>query len=68
LKEYVLKIDGMMCPHCEAAVRKCLETFPEVEEAVPSHQTKQAVLRLNADLNLEAVKKAISELGYQVLD
>ena len=68
MKETTLKIEGMMCPHCEAAVKKCLEAFPEVEEAVPNHETNQALLRLNADLNHDAVKKAIADIGYQVID
>ena len=62
-----LKIKGMMCPHCEAAVKKGLEALPEVEEAQVSHTEGTAVLTLNAEISDEALKKTVEELGYQVL-
>ncbi len=69
MKEMILSISGMMCPHCEAAVKKCLEAFPEIAEAIPDHEKNQAVLHLNADLkDLTAVKQAITEAGYHVID
>lgn len=70
MQEIILKVEGMMCPHCEASVRKCLEAFPKVEEAVPSYQHKQVVLRLNAELNeqeLTELKQAVVRAGYQVI-
>ncbi len=71
MQELVIKINGMMCPHCEAAVKKTLEAFPKIEEAVPSHTENQAVLKLSAALTeqeLAAVKKAITDAGYQPQD
>ena len=65
--ELTLHIKGMMCGHCEATVKKCLEAFPEVEEAIVSHEAGTAVLKLNAQPNLSALKKAVKEKGYQVL-
>lgn len=65
--ELTLHIKGMMCGHCEATVKNCLEAFPEVEEAIVSHEAGAAVLKLNAQPNLSAIKKAIKEKGYQVL-
>lgn len=65
--ELTLHIKGMMCGHCEATVKNCLETFPEVEEAIVSHEAGTAVLKLNAQPNLSALKKAVKEKGYQVL-
>ena len=65
--ELTLHIKGMMCGHCEATVKNCLEAFPEVEEAIVSHEAGTAVLKLNAQPNLSAIKKAIKEKGYQVL-
>ena len=62
-----LHIKGMMCGHCEATVKNCLEAFPEVEEAIVSHEAGTAVLKLNAQPNLSALKKAVKEKGYQVL-
>ena len=65
--ELTLHIKGMMCGHCEATVKNCLEAFQEVEEAIVSHEAGTAVLKLNAQPNLSALKKAIKEKGYQVL-
>ena len=65
--ELTLHIKGMMCGHCEATVKNCLEAFPEVEEAIVSHEAGTAVLKLNAQPDLSALKKAIKEKGYQVL-
>ena len=65
--ELTLYIKGMMCGHCEATVKNCLEAFPEVEEAIVSHEAGTAVLKLNAQPDLSALKKAIKEKGYQVL-
>ena len=65
--ELTLHIKGMMCGHCEATVKNCLEAFPEVKEAIVSHEAGTAVLKLNAQPNLSALKKAIKEKGYQVL-
>ena len=65
--ELTLHIKGMMCGHCEATIKNCLETFPEVEEAIVSHEAGTAVLKLNAQPNLSALKKSVKEKGYQVL-
>lgn len=64
--EKTLKIEGMMCAHCEARVKKCLEAFEEVEEAVVSHEAGTAVLRLKADVSDAALKKAVEDQGYTV--
>ena len=71
MQEIILKITGMMCQHCEANVKKRLEAFPKVEEAVPSHTENQAVVKLNAELTaqeLEALKKAVTDAGYQIAE
>ena len=61
-----IKIEGMMCPHCEATVKKALEALPFVESAVPSHTASEAVVTLNGDFDAELVKKAIEDKGYTV--
>ncbi|MCH5299799.1 MAG: heavy metal translocating P-type ATPase [Ruminococcus sp.] len=66
--EKTIKIEGMMCPHCEATVKKCLEEFKEVDTALVSHEKGTAVLTLNSDISEEVLKKAIEEKGYKVLD
>ena len=65
--QVTLHIKGMMCSHCEATVKKCLEAFPEVNEAVVSHTEGTAVVSLNAPADLAALKKAVTEQGYKVL-
>ncbi|MDE6088243.1 MAG: heavy-metal-associated domain-containing protein [Oscillospiraceae bacterium] len=66
MQEFVLCVDGMMCPHCEASVKKTLETFPEVQEAVPDREKKHVTLRLQAELtHLDEMKQALVKAGYQ---
>ena len=64
--QVTLHIKGMMCGHCEATVKKCLEAFPEVDDAIVSHTEGTAVVKLNAPADLAALKKAVTEQGYQV--
>ena len=63
-----MKIEGMMCPHCEARVKKTLEVIPEVEAAEVSHENDSAVVTLNAPLADEVLKSAIEEQGYTVVE
>ncbi|MCI8670201.1 MAG: heavy metal translocating P-type ATPase [Lachnospiraceae bacterium] len=64
--EKTMKITGMMCGHCEARVKKCLEALAEVDEAVVSHEKGTAVVRLNGNISDEALKKAVEEQDYTV--
>lgn len=66
--EKVMKIEGMMCPHCEARVKKTLEDMPAVAEAVVSHTEGTAVVKLTEAVENDTLKKAIEDQGYQVLD
>ncbi len=63
-----MKIEGMMCPHCEARVKKTLEAIAEVDAAEVSHENDSAVVTLNAPLADEALKNAIEEQGYTVVE
>lgn len=65
--EKTMKIKGMMCPHCEAAVKKCLEALEEVDEAVVSHTEGTAVLKLNAEISDEKLKSTVEAEGYKVI-
>lgn len=62
-----MKIEGMMCGHCEARVKKCLEALPGVTEAVVSHEAGTAEVTLNAELADESLKKAVEEQDYKVI-
>ena len=61
-----INIEGMMCPHCEATVKKIIESFPEIQEAKPSHENNNAVITCTAEPDMQAVKKAIEDAGYTV--
>ena len=62
-----MKIEGMMCGHCEARVKKVLEALPEVDEAVVSHEAGTAVVTLNAEISDDVLKKAVEDQDYPVL-
>ena len=61
-----LNVEGMMCGHCEARVKKALEALPEVAEAVVSHEAGTAVVTLNADVSDDVLKKAVEDQDYKV--
>ena len=61
-----MKIEGMMCAHCEARVKKCLEALEQVEEAVVSHEAGTAVVKLNAETADEVLRKAVEDQDYKV--
>ncbi len=67
IMEKTMKIEGMMCMHCEAHVKKALEALAEVEAAVVSHTEGTAVLTLNADISDDVLKKTVEDQGYKVL-
>lgn len=62
-----LKIDGMMCPHCEARVKQALEAIPTVERAEVSHKSGSAVVTLTAATDRATFQKAIADAGYTLL-
>jgi Cu2+-exporting ATPase len=65
--EKTLKIEGMMCGHCEAHVKKALETLAQVDQAVVSHEAGTAVITLNAPVDEAALRKAVEDEGYKVV-
>ncbi len=62
----VMHIEGMMCGHCEAAVKKALEALPQVDEAVVSHEAGTAELTLNAEIADDVLKKTVEDKDYTV--
>ena len=62
-----IKVEGMMCPHCEATVKKALEAIDGVKEATASHEKCEAVAELEKDVDLSALEKAITDAGYKVI-
>lgn len=64
--EKTMKIEGMMCPHCEAAVKKTLEAIDGVESAEVSHEKGSAVLTMSKNVEDSVLKKAVEDAGYKV--
>ena len=64
--EKILTIEGMMCPHCEARVKKALEALPEVEQASVSHTEGTAVVLLNSPVDNAVLQQAIEAQDYTV--
>ncbi len=62
----VMHIEGMMCGHCEAAVKKALEALPQVDEAVVSHEAGTAEVTLNAEIADDVLKKTVEDKDYTV--
>ncbi len=66
--EVTMKIDGMMCGHCEATVKKALEEIPAVISAEVSHTSGTAVVKLKEKTDPETLKKAVEDKDYKVLE
>lgn len=62
-----MKIEGMMCGHCEARVKKCLEALPQVDLAEVSHEKGIAIVTLNADVDDAVLTKAVEDQDYKVI-
>lgn len=62
-----VKIEGMMCPHCEANVKKTLEALGNVAGAEVSHKAGTAILTLSGDVDNAVIKKAVEDKGYKVV-
>ncbi len=61
-----LKIEGMMCMHCENRVKETLENIDGVQEAIVSHTENKAEVKLSKDLDFEVLKTAVEKQGYKV--
>ena len=65
--EKTMNIEGMMCPHCEARVKKVLEELDGVTEVIPSHKDGTAVVKMTSEVPDEILKKTVEDQGYKVL-
>lgn len=61
-----LEIEGMMCMHCEARVKKALEAIPGVQSATPSHEKGTAVVELTQEVANDILKNAVEAQDYTV--
>lgn len=62
--EKILKVEGMMCQHCEKHVKDALEKIEGVQEAIASHEKKQVIVKLSKDVPESEFEKAVSDAGY----
>ncbi len=62
-----LEIQGMMCGHCEKMVKRCLEKFPQISEAVVSHEAGTAVVTMSGDVPEDEIRQAIENAGYEYI-
>ena len=62
-----IKIDGMMCPHCEATVKKALEAIDGVTSATASHIEKKATVELSKDVDTAVLEQAVVDAGYTII-
>ena len=62
-----IKVEGMMCPHCEATVKKALESIDGVSSAAPSHEKGEVEVELSKDVDLATLEGAITDAGYKVV-
>ena len=62
-----LKIEGMMCGHCEMTVKKALEKLDGVEKAEVSHEKGEAVVTLSSDVSDSLLKKTVEDKDYKVM-
>ena len=67
IMEITMKIEGMMCGHCEATVKKALEAVTGVKSAEVSHEKGTAVVALSEPVEFEVLKKTVEDLEYKVL-
>ena len=65
--EKVIKVDGMMCSHCEAHVKEALEKIKGVDEAVASHEKGEVVLKLSREVDMDKIADAVKKAGYAVV-
>ena len=65
--EITLKIEGMMCEHCEARVRKALEALPQVLNVIISLEAGTAVVQIKWGTDIDLLKKAVEDAGYKVI-
>ncbi len=65
--EAIIKIEGMMCPHCEARVKNALEALEGVTEAIVSHEKGEAIVKSDKEISIGTLKEIVEAQGYKVL-
>ena len=68
IMEKTIIINGMMCGHCEATVKKALEALTEVDEAIVSHIEGTAIVKLNADIDNAVLTTTVEKHDFAVIE
>ena len=68
IMEVTMKIEGMMCKHCEARVKKVLEELSAVSEAIVSHENSSAIVKMTEEIPFNKLKETVEAQGYKVID
>jgi Cu2+-exporting ATPase len=63
----IVKVEGMMCPHCEGRVKEAFEKNAKVESAIASHEKKTVELSLKEDMTADEAKTIVEDAGYKFL-
>ncbi len=66
--EVTIKIEGMMCPHCEARVKNAIETINGVSKAIVSHEKGEAIVTIGNEVSQDTIKTTIEAQGYKVIE
>lgn len=66
IMEKTMKIEGMMCQHCESRVKQCLEAIDGVAEAIVSHEQNSASVRMTVEVSNDVLKETVESQGYNV--
>lgn len=62
-----IKVEGMMCEHCEAHVKKALEAVKNIKSAVADHNKGEVIITCSKEISNATIEKAISEAGYKFI-
>lgn len=63
----IVKVEGLMCAHCEGRIKEAFEKNPKVESAVASHEKKTVELNLKEDMTADEAKQIVDDAGYTFL-
>ena len=68
MKELKLNVEGMVCTGCENRIKKALSTIEGVKKVKANHKEKLVTLKISDNVDLENIKKVISDLGFEVIE
>ena len=63
-----IKVNGMMCAHCEAHVKEAIEKLANVEEAIANHEANLVTIKTSGDVTEAELKKAVEDAGYEYVE